>query len=90
MIATGASNKCTEPKARAWALKATWRQSIVVCTNSSITDYVVTHLKQAPYRTFVVAARIEKDALPRGLYWDDADPYHYVRVAAQAATGRII
>jgi glycine/D-amino acid oxidase-like deaminating enzyme/nitrite reductase/ring-hydroxylating ferredoxin subunit len=54
--------------------------SVLVCTNASITDYVVTHAKQAPYRTFVVAGRIPKGSVPHALYWDDADPYHYVRV----------
>src|SRR6185369_14502349 len=49
------------------------------CTNASISDYVITHLKQAPYRTFVVAGRVPSGSVPAGLYWDDADPYHYVR-----------
>ncbi len=54
--------------------------AVLVCTNASISDYVVTHAKQAPYRTFVVAGRVPKGAVPFGLYWDDADPYHYVRL----------
>jgi glycine/D-amino acid oxidase-like deaminating enzyme/nitrite reductase/ring-hydroxylating ferredoxin subunit len=56
-------------------------KAAVAATNSPISDYVVTHLKQAPYRTYVVAGRIARDALPRGLYWDTPDPYHYVRLA---------
>jgi glycine/D-amino acid oxidase-like deaminating enzyme/nitrite reductase/ring-hydroxylating ferredoxin subunit len=56
--------------------------AVAVCTNSSISDYWITHIKQAPYRTFVVAASIGKGSVPAGLYWDDDDPYHYVRVAA--------
>ncbi|HSL70559.1 MAG TPA: FAD-dependent oxidoreductase [Longimicrobiales bacterium] len=52
----------------------------LVCTNASISDYVVTHAKQAPYRTFVIAGSVPRDSIPYGLYWDDADPYHYVRV----------
>jgi len=52
----------------------------VVCTNASISDYVVTHTKQAAYRTYVIAARVPTGSVPRGLYWDDADPYHYVRL----------
>jgi glycine/D-amino acid oxidase-like deaminating enzyme len=53
--------------------------AVLVCTNASISDYVITHAKQAPYRTFVVAGRVPKGSVPQGLYWDDADPYHYVR-----------
>ena len=37
------------------------------------------HTKQAPYRTFVVAARIPSTSMPRILFWDTLDPYHYVR-----------
>ncbi len=53
---------------------------VVVCTNGSISDMIVTHVKQAPYRTFVVAFRVPKGSVPDALYWDTADPYHYVRL----------
>jgi glycine/D-amino acid oxidase-like deaminating enzyme/nitrite reductase/ring-hydroxylating ferredoxin subunit len=52
----------------------------VVATNSPISDLVVTHIKQAPYRTYVVGARIPRGTVPDALYWDDLDPYHYVRI----------
>jgi Rieske Fe-S protein len=52
----------------------------VVATNSPITDYVVTHAKQAPYRTFAMAARVPSGSVPDALYWEDADPYIYIRV----------
>ncbi|MGQ0560481.1 MAG: FAD-dependent oxidoreductase [Gemmatimonadota bacterium] len=54
--------------------------SVVVATNASVSDYVVTHLKQSPYRTYVVGARISKQAMPPILLWDTPDPYHYVRI----------
>ena len=57
-------------------------KAVVVATNSPISDYVVTHVKQAAYRTFVIGARIQRGAVPKGLYWDTADPYHYVRLHA--------
>jgi glycine/D-amino acid oxidase-like deaminating enzyme/nitrite reductase/ring-hydroxylating ferredoxin subunit len=53
---------------------------LVVCTNSPINDWVKIHAKQAPYRTYVVGARIPRGSVPRALYWDTADPYHYVRL----------
>jgi hypothetical protein len=34
----------------------------------------------APYRTYAIAMRIRRGALPDALYWDTLDPYHYVRV----------
>jgi glycine/D-amino acid oxidase-like deaminating enzyme/nitrite reductase/ring-hydroxylating ferredoxin subunit len=52
----------------------------VVATNSPISDAVVTHAKQAPYRTFAIAARVPKGSVPDALYWEDADPYRYIRL----------
>jgi glycine/D-amino acid oxidase-like deaminating enzyme/nitrite reductase/ring-hydroxylating ferredoxin subunit len=60
-----------------WTVAA---DEVVVCTNGSISDLVVTHMKQAPYRTFVVAFRVPKGSVPDALYWDTPDPYHYVRL----------
>jgi glycine/D-amino acid oxidase-like deaminating enzyme/nitrite reductase/ring-hydroxylating ferredoxin subunit len=54
--------------------------AIVVATNTPINDVVAIHTKQAPYQTYVVAARIPRDAVQRALYWDTLDPYHYVRL----------
>jgi glycine/D-amino acid oxidase-like deaminating enzyme/nitrite reductase/ring-hydroxylating ferredoxin subunit len=54
--------------------------AVCVCTNASISDYVQTHAKQAPYRTYVCAFRVPRGSIPRALYWDNADPYHYVRL----------
>jgi nitrite reductase/ring-hydroxylating ferredoxin subunit len=55
-------------------------QSLVVATNTPINDRVTMHTKQAAYRTYVIAARVARDAVGKALYWDTADPYHYVRV----------
>jgi glycine/D-amino acid oxidase-like deaminating enzyme/nitrite reductase/ring-hydroxylating ferredoxin subunit len=52
----------------------------VVATNASIADRVVLHTKTAPYRTYVLAFAVPRSALPDALYWDTADPYHYVRI----------
>lgn len=52
----------------------------IVATNSPINDLVVTHLKQAPYRTWVIAMRVPKGSVPDALYWDTLTNYHYVRL----------
>jgi glycine/D-amino acid oxidase-like deaminating enzyme/nitrite reductase/ring-hydroxylating ferredoxin subunit len=52
----------------------------VVATNSPISDYMLTHIKQAPYRTFAIAARVPSNSVPDALYWEDADPYLYIRL----------
>lgn len=53
---------------------------IVVATNSPVNDRFSMHTKQAPYRTYVVALEIPKDSVRPALFWDDEDPYHYVRI----------
>ena len=63
-------------------------QHIVVATNTPVNDWVTMHTKQWPYRTYVIAAKIPKKALPFALWWDTGDqdskwvskPYHYVRL----------
>ena len=53
---------------------------IVVATNTPVNDRFAIHTKQAPYRTYVVGARVPTGSVPRFLIWDTGDPYHYVRV----------
>lgn len=55
-------------------------RAAVVATNSPINDRVTIHTKQAPYRTYVVAAAVPRGAVDDALYWDTGDPYHYVRL----------
>ncbi|MFL6232791.1 MAG: FAD-dependent oxidoreductase [Thermoanaerobaculia bacterium] len=55
--------------------------SVVAATNAPVLDELVTDVVQAAYRTYAIGARIRKGAVPRALYWDTPDPYHYVRLA---------
>ncbi|MBC7658791.1 MAG: FAD-dependent oxidoreductase [Chitinophagaceae bacterium] len=54
-------------------------QNVVVATNTPFNDRFALHTKQAPYRTYIVSFEIARDAIPKGLYWDTEDAYHYVR-----------
>ena len=36
--------------------------------------------KQAPYRTYAIAARVPRGSVADALFWDTLDPYHYVRL----------
>jgi glycine/D-amino acid oxidase-like deaminating enzyme/nitrite reductase/ring-hydroxylating ferredoxin subunit len=54
--------------------------AVVVATNTPVNDVVTIHTKQAPYRTYVIGARVPRGAVARALYWDTPDPYHYVRL----------
>jgi glycine/D-amino acid oxidase-like deaminating enzyme/nitrite reductase/ring-hydroxylating ferredoxin subunit len=57
--------------------------AIVVATNTPVNDKVAIHTKQAPYRTYVIGARVPAGSIPKALYWDTPDPYHYVRLQTE-------
>ena len=61
-------------------------KAIVMATHTPVNDLVVMHTKQAPYRTYVVGARVPKGSVTKALYWDTSDPYHYIRL--QPAPGQ--
>lgn len=54
--------------------------SVIVATCTPINDRVYIHTKQSAYRTYVIAASVPKGSIPKGLYWDTLDPYHYIRL----------
>lgn len=63
---------------------------LVVATNSPVNDRLVIHTKQAPYRTYVVTARVPRGSVPPALFWDTLDPYHYVRLQPMDAGDALI
>ncbi len=58
-------------------------ESIVVATNSPINDLVAIHTKQSSYRTYVIGVEVPKSKIIKGLYWDNGDPYHYIRLVKE-------
>lgn len=54
--------------------------SVIVATNIPVTNRVALHLKQAAYMTYAIGMAVAHGSVPAALYWDDADPYHYVRI----------
>jgi glycine/D-amino acid oxidase-like deaminating enzyme/nitrite reductase/ring-hydroxylating ferredoxin subunit len=59
-------------------------QAIVVATNTPINDLLAIHTKQAPYLTYAISAEVPAGHIPRGLYWDTLESYHYIRVQPTA------
>ncbi|HUG11999.1 MAG TPA: FAD-dependent oxidoreductase [Opitutaceae bacterium] len=59
--------------------------AIVVATNTPVIDRLVVHTKQAAYRSYVIGIEVPAGTVPKALYWDTCDPYHYVRLVAAAA-----
>lgn len=56
-------------------------RQVIVATNSPFHLRIPIHTKQAPYRTYVIAAPIPKGTVDDVLLWDTAEPaYHYVRL----------
>jgi glycine/D-amino acid oxidase-like deaminating enzyme/nitrite reductase/ring-hydroxylating ferredoxin subunit len=51
---------------------------VLVCTHTPVNDRFFMHTKLAQYRSYVVTARPAQRI--DGLFWDDADPYHYLRM----------
>lgn len=64
-------------------------KKVVVATNAPIVDRVSKiYEKQTAYRTYAIAARVDRGDVPNALYWDTGNhrtenatpPYHYVRI----------
>lgn len=52
----------------------------VVATNYPITLWLGALPRLAAYRTYVIGLRFADAEIPRALYWDTEDPYHYARL----------
>jgi nitrite reductase/ring-hydroxylating ferredoxin subunit len=55
-------------------------RAVIVATNAPVTSRVGLPIKQAAYRSYVVATRVPRGSVAPALYWDTGDPYHYVRI----------
>jgi glycine/D-amino acid oxidase-like deaminating enzyme/nitrite reductase/ring-hydroxylating ferredoxin subunit len=61
-------------------------EDIVVATHnplvgvSDMKSASALQMKLALYSTYVVAGRVPRGVVPDALFWDTADPYHYLRV----------
>lgn len=53
---------------------------VVVATNTPVNDVLVMHTKQAAYRTYVLGLAAPGGSVPKSLFWDTGDPYHYARI----------
>lgn len=51
---------------------------VIVAAHVLISNRLLLHTKLAAYRTYVVGVHLD-GAPPTGLFWDTAEPYHYLR-----------
>jgi glycine/D-amino acid oxidase-like deaminating enzyme/nitrite reductase/ring-hydroxylating ferredoxin subunit len=61
----------------------TARRAVVLCTHSAFLGRSQFDMRVAPYQSYVIAVRVA-ESIPDALYWDDAEPYHYLRLASSA------
>lgn len=54
-------------------------EAVVVAAHSPSNDRFAIHTKQAAYRTYAIGLPVVGRTHSVGLYWDTADPYHYIR-----------
>jgi glycine/D-amino acid oxidase-like deaminating enzyme/nitrite reductase/ring-hydroxylating ferredoxin subunit len=55
-------------------------RDVVLATNSPAGRYLA-QMKMVPYRSYVATFRVPRGRLAPALWWDMADPYHYVRLS---------
>jgi glycine/D-amino acid oxidase-like deaminating enzyme/nitrite reductase/ring-hydroxylating ferredoxin subunit len=64
-------------------------EHVVIATHNPIaglgatTGATLLQTKLALYTSYVVAGRVPRGSVPDALWWDTADPYHYLRVEPQ-------
>ncbi|KAJ3087332.1 hypothetical protein HK102_011323 [Quaeritorhiza haematococci] len=62
-------------------------QHLVLATNVPLTNRLVLWERLEPYRTYVIAAEVPNPSShTKALFWDTADPYHYVRYTSDMRT----
>ena len=59
-------------------------------TNGAFSSMLRLPLRQAAYRSYVLAFAIPHDMIPHALIWDTAEPYHYIRVARGAHGSEVL
>ncbi|MBI3300339.1 MAG: FAD-dependent oxidoreductase [Elusimicrobia bacterium] len=62
----------------------------VVAADTPFNDRLAVHTKQASYRTYAIAAQVHAGAVPRGLYWDTDEPFHYARLQTLADATEVL
>lgn len=63
---------------------------VVIATNAPIFDKSFTFAKQTSCRSYVIAGLIPRHSLKHALYWDTAEPYHYMRLQPYSDTEDVV
>jgi len=57
-------------------------RNVVLATNSAFDNRFSIDRKQTRFRSYVIGAAVPKGTLPRALFWDTSDPFHYLRLSS--------
>jgi glycine/D-amino acid oxidase-like deaminating enzyme/nitrite reductase/ring-hydroxylating ferredoxin subunit len=80
-------------KAGGHSIKCTY---VVIATHtplmgkSGLVSATFLQSKLAPCTTYALGGRVTRGEVPYGLYWDTADPYHYLRVHPERAHDYVV
>lgn len=70
-----------------WVVLATQTPQI---GSTPLPQAAILESKLARYSTYVISGEVGHDVIPEGLYWDTAEPYHYLRVERGPKANRLI
>eukprot|EP00898_Chlorokybus_atmophyticus_P002832 jgi/Chlat1/354/Chrsp10S01475 len=65
-------------------------EHVVLATNSPINCDLAVHARQPAQRSYVVGIKVPKDSIAKALWWDTAEPYHYVRTCPHSETHDVV
>lgn len=55
---------------------------LIKATNAPIQDKTLIAMKQEANRSYVIAGKVNKNSIEKGLFWDTENPYHFIRTYA--------
>ncbi|HEX6984622.1 MAG TPA: FAD-dependent oxidoreductase, partial [Planctomycetaceae bacterium] len=64
-------------------------RAVIVATHSAYLGVSSLDMRVYPYNSYLIAIR-SKQRIGDALYWDDADPYHYTRIAGSDDPGLVL
>jgi len=63
---------------------------VIVAAYSPVCNWAFLHTKIPPYMTYALGVKLKHKAALPGLFWDTADPYHYIRSQVDGENGPIL
>lgn len=65
-------------------------RNVIVTSHTPVATGPLIHLMQTPYRSYVIAFETYNNMEVRGLFYDNIDPYHYIRGYKQSGNHNLV